>query len=99
MSTLTFHEPVNVLIGLGFPTAIRSVFMAHHIVSEWPSGLRGPRHAAALEACRKALNGESSARDARAAFEAFARRADILIEDTGPVIAVGALKRTGAPAA
>lgn len=99
MSTLTFDEPVNILIGLGFPTAIRSVFMAHHIVSEWPSALRGARHAAALAACRKALNGEGSARDARAAFEMFARRADILIEDADPVIAAGALKRTGAPAA
>ena len=34
MTTLTFDTPVNILIGLGFPTAIRSVFMAHHVVNE-----------------------------------------------------------------
>lgn len=99
MTTLTFDTPVNILIGLGFPTAIRSVFMAHHVVNEWPAALRGPKHAAALDACQRALNGQGTAAAARAAFEAFARRADILIEDASPVIAAVALTQTGAPAA
>jgi hypothetical protein len=85
MTTLTFEKPVEILVGFGFPTTIRSVFMAYRIVDEWPVIHRGEMHAAALSACRAALNGDGNAEDARKAFIAFARRAGILIEDMAPV--------------
>ena len=93
MAALTFDEPVEILVGLGFPTAIRSVFMAHHIVTEWPTTSRGPSHAAALNACRMALNGIGDVAAAREAFIAFARSAGILVEDTAPVVAATAIGR------
>lgn len=87
MTTLTFEKPVEILVGFGFPTTIRSVFMAYRIVDEWPVIHRGEMHAAALSACRMALNGAYDVEEARKAFIAFARRAGILIEDSAAVTA------------
>jgi hypothetical protein len=85
MTNPTF-EPVNILIGLGFPVTIRNVFMAYRIVTEWTGARQGRAYQEALSACRSALNG-GDPREARAAFVAFARSTGILVEDAAPLVA------------
>lgn len=92
MTTLSFDRSIDIVVGFGFPTAIRSVFMANHILTEWPSSRRGPTHAAALAACRMALNGTGEVADAYEAFRSFASRASILAEVDAPIIAAKALQ-------
>lgn len=93
----TFAKPVTILVGLGFPAKIRSANGALIILDDWRQA-RDASHAAATAACRDALLGKGTAEAARAAFENFARTADILVEsDRLPAAAAGKTGR-GAPA-
>ena len=77
MKTDKFGSPVEVFVGLGFPTEIATILAAFQLLNEW-SGSRGPVHQRAFDACRAALNGSDDAAGARQAFVEFARDRGIL---------------------
>jgi Protein of unknown function (DUF982) len=91
-----FQRPVTMLVGLGFPTEIRSVKEAYAMLGEWPPSKRDAAHAIALSACRAALAGEIDAETARGMLVAFARRADLLAPDAGDVPAARKVGAFGA---
>ena len=76
MQSKTFQKPLTVLVGLGFPRQIRTVFEAFQFVNEWCGN--SPEQRAALRACKASLAGDIDPETARGVFEAFARRKDIL---------------------
>lgn len=78
MHSRQFAQPVSIFIGLGFPHTVGSAREAFELLNDWPSGGRGPTHAAAIDACRAAMAFECDDETARQAFEAFARRSGIL---------------------
>jgi hypothetical protein len=87
-----FAKPVSILVGLGFPTKIRSANGALIILDDWRHR-RDETHEAATIACRDALLGRTTVEAARAAFVDFARTADILIE--GTTVVPRAIGKTG----
>ena len=76
MRSQAFRKPITVLVGLGFPRDIRTVFEAFQFVNEWCGN--SPEQRAALQACKASLAGYIDPETARGVFEAFARRKDIL---------------------
>jgi hypothetical protein len=88
-----FDEPVRILVGLGFPTEIRSAKEAYALLNDWPSSSRNAAFTTALNACRAALAGEIDAETARSTFVAFARRHDLLVPE--PEAAISARKVRG----
>ena len=62
---------------VGFPVRIQSANGALIILDDWHHE-RDPTHQRATAACRDALLGKTSARDAYEAFIAFAQSTDIL---------------------
>jgi hypothetical protein len=82
-----FENPVRILVGLGFPTEVRSVMDAYRHLVEWPISLRDGPQSVALKACRAALRGEIEAETARGLFAAFAEKHDLLAPETDPVTA------------
>lgn len=82
-----FHEPVTVLVGLGFPVEIRGVTEAYRHLCEWPQALRDRAHAVAVNACRAALSDEIEAETARSLFVAFAEKHDLLAPDCNSLVA------------
>jgi hypothetical protein len=80
MQDLRFERPVSIFVGLGFPSSIDCVEDAYRILNDW-DGRRGPAHAAALNACRAALNREIEADTVRGIFEAFAKAHGIVVPD------------------
>ncbi|MHA4735262.1 DUF982 domain-containing protein [Ensifer adhaerens] len=81
-----FENPVRILVGLGFPTEVRSVMDAYRYLSEWPISLRDGPHSVALKACHAALCGEIEAETARGLFAAFAEKHDLLGPETDLVM-------------
>lgn len=77
-----FDEPVTILVGMGFPAAIETVMEAYALLQDWPASHRGGAHTAALNACQAGIAGEVDPETVRATLVAFARRNDILIENT-----------------
>ena len=75
-----FLKPVHVWVGLGFPRRLNTVADAYQFASEW--GGNSPEQRATLRACKAALAGEIDTETARGVFTAFARKKDILVEDT-----------------
>ena len=57
MNDRRFSQPVTVLVGLGFPHEVKSVFEAYRLLSDWPGG-NNPAQSATLNACRAELAGE-----------------------------------------
>ncbi|MCA1869012.1 DUF982 domain-containing protein [Agrobacterium genomosp. 3] len=82
-----FNEPVTILIGLGFPTEVRSVIDAYRHLAEWPASMRDTAHSMALKACRAALRGEIEADTVRGLFAAFAAKHDLLAPDVDVISA------------
>ncbi|MFT4002418.1 MAG: DUF982 domain-containing protein, partial [Rhizobium sp.] len=82
-----FKQPVSILVGLGFPTEVRSVTEAYRHLCEWPASFRDSAHSVALKACGAALRGEIEAETARGLFAAFADRNDLLAPDTDMIVA------------
>ncbi|RLP22474.1 DUF982 domain-containing protein [Mesorhizobium sp. YM1C-6-2] len=75
-----FLKPVVVWVGLGFPRQLNTVADAYQFASEW--GGNSPEQRAAVRACKAALAGDIDTETARGVFMAFARKKDILVEDT-----------------
>ena len=76
-----FNTPVTIIVGLGFPTEVRTVAEAYALLSEWPLSKKDPAHAMALKACKAALCGDVEAETARGLLVAFARKHDALAPD------------------
>lgn len=91
-----FRQPVSILVGLGFPTEVRSVMDAYRHLVEWPESLRDAAHSVALKACSAALRGEIEAETARGLFAAFAEKHDLLAPETN-VIAASRMRRDRDP--
>ena len=53
-----FRTPVRILVGLGYPSEVKSVIEAYRLLDNWPALGRDAAHSVALKACRAALNGE-----------------------------------------
>lgn len=81
-----FENPVRILVGLGFPTEVRSVMDAYRYLIEWPISLRDGPHSIALKACHAALCGKIEAETARGLFAAFAEKHDLLGPETDLVM-------------
>ncbi|MBZ9606130.1 MULTISPECIES: DUF982 domain-containing protein [Phyllobacterium] len=81
MECNTFNTPVMIIVGLGFPTEVRTVAEAYALLSEWSLSKKEPAHAMALKACKAALCGDVEAETARGLFVAFARKHDALAPD------------------
>ena len=75
-----FLKLVLVWVGLGFPRQLNTVADAYQFASEW--GGNSPEQRAAMRACRAALAGDIDVETARGVFTAFARKKDILVEDS-----------------
>ncbi|NEI72475.1 DUF982 domain-containing protein [Rhizobium lusitanum] len=82
-----FERPVSILVGLGFPTEVRSVVEAYRHLSEWPVSMRDVAHTVALKACSAALRGEIEAETARGLFAAFAEKHDLLAPEASAIAA------------
>ncbi|MBW9074853.1 MULTISPECIES: DUF982 domain-containing protein [Agrobacterium] len=82
-----FSKPVTILVGLGFPTEVRTLMDAYRHLAEWPVSLRDTAHSVALKACQAALRGEIEAETARGLFTAFAEKHELLAPETCAVLA------------
>ena len=79
--TMQFSKPVCVLVGLGYRREIRSVLEAFECLNDCPGDTR--EKAAALAACRAALEGRTRSDTARLALISFALKQDQLITNGG----------------
>ena len=75
-----FLQPVVVWVGLGFPRQLNTVADAYQFAADW--GGNSPEQRAAVRACKAALAGDIDTETARGVFMAFARKKDILVEDS-----------------
>ncbi len=82
-----FKQPVSILVGLGFPTEVRSVTEAYRHLCEWPASFRDSAHSVALKACGAALRGEIEVETARGLFAAFAEKHDLLAPEIDTIVA------------
>jgi hypothetical protein len=90
-----FEKPVTVLVGMGFPASIESAMEAYALLQDWPAANRNHPHAVALNASKAGIAGEVDPETVRAAFIAFARRNDILMQDIGiPAASDRSMKRS-----
>lgn len=83
-----FEHPVTIVVGLGFPTEVKSVTEAIAVLHEWSPSKRDSAHTVAFNACKAALAGEIEAETARGMFVAFAKRHDLIapgFENVAPV--------------
>ncbi len=96
MKPVMFRQPVSILVGLGFPTEVRSVMDAYRHLAEWPASLRDAADSVALKACGAALRGEIEAETARGLFAAFAEKHDLLAPESN-AIAASRLRRDRDP--
>ena len=94
MDRAWFEKPVTVLIGMGFPARIENAMEAYALLHDWPAANRNHTHAIALNACKAGIAGEIDQETVRAAFVAFARRNDILMQDNGMPTAPVSLDET-----
>lgn len=75
-----FLKPVLVWVGLGFPRQLNTVADAYQFAAEWCGN--SPEQRAAIRACKAALAGDIDAETARGVFTAFARKKNLLVEDS-----------------
>ncbi|MGX9147958.1 DUF982 domain-containing protein [Mesorhizobium sp. 128a] len=80
MLSRPFKRPVRVWVGLGFPRQLNTVADAYQFAVEWCGN--SPEQKAAVRACKAALVGDVDPESARGIFVAFARKKDILMEET-----------------
>ena len=76
MQSRVFDHPVTILVGMGFPRQISSVFEAYQFLTEWAGN--SPEQRAALRACKAALVGDIEPETARSVFMAFAEKKDLV---------------------
>jgi hypothetical protein len=86
----TFDKPVRILVGLGVVREIRNALEAYMFLNDAPGYMRNPAQLMALKACKAAVLGEIEAETARGAFEAFARKQDLLGPDLDYLVVAGA---------
>ncbi len=93
---MTFDAPATILIGLGFPCRIRTAKAALTYLDDRPACERDEAWEATVATCRDALANRTPADEARTVFVAYARRRDVLVDDTMPLVASDIGQRTGA---
>ncbi|MCG7505086.1 DUF982 domain-containing protein [Mesorhizobium retamae] len=85
MNDVWFPEPIS----LNLPKASRNVASSFEALEcleqQWPEWARGRSWRAAERACRDALDGWRSARDAHRAFAKAAHRAGLLARESRPI--------------
>ena len=79
MQSRVFDHPVTILVGMGFPRQISSVFEAYRFLTDWAGN--SPEQRAALRACRAALVGDIEPETARGVFMAFAEKKDLVVPE------------------
>jgi hypothetical protein len=94
MTPDTFEKPVRILVGLGMPRDIRNVLEACMFLDDTPGYLRNSAHVMALKACKAAVLGKIEAETARGAFEAFARKHDLVAPEADYLVAADANRRS-----
>jgi hypothetical protein len=87
MQSAVFEHPVTILVGMGYPRTIRSVFEAYQFLRDWSGN--SPEQRAALRACTAALVGDIDPETARGVFVAFAEKKDLL----APEFVVGSIRQ------
>jgi Protein of unknown function (DUF982) len=80
VTAFKFDRPISVFIDLGFPREVESVLDAYDLLLEW-KGIPEVDYHAAVDVCRKALNGERTVKQAHDAFKRFAANRGILSEE------------------
>ncbi|MGN6145264.1 MAG: DUF982 domain-containing protein [Mesorhizobium sp.] len=96
MSDAVFSAPVTILVGLGFPCKIRSAKCALAYLDDRPACDRDEAWEATVVACRDALADRTATEETRNVFAVYARRRNILVEDTLPCIKRQIRSRRGA---
>jgi hypothetical protein len=81
MSKSAFRAPVHVLTGLGFIRRINDAAEAHAFLSGIASRRHALLHAQTLSACRRAMQGQGSAAQARLALIGLCESLSILVAD------------------
>ena len=78
---IPFERPVSIRdAGRGNTVRhVKTVNGASECLTDWPHARRGPVYQETVAAIEATLHGTASAADARAAFEAFARHAEVLV--------------------
>lgn len=79
MQSSIFDRPVTILVGLGYPKQIKTVFEAYQFLMDWSGN--SPEQRAAARACKAALAGDIEPATARGVFVAFAAKKDLLAPD------------------
>lgn len=86
MNDIRFPEPVTLKLGPAGARKVASVWEAIECMhQQWPEPARGRAWRSACRACRDALDGWRSPRDARKAFLRAAHRAGALAPEHGVV--------------
>jgi hypothetical protein len=85
-----FENPIRVWVGLGFPRQLNTVVDAYQFALDWCGN--SPEQKAAIRACKAALTGDVDAETARGVFVAFARKKDILVEESDMPLQAGEAK-------
>lgn len=81
MPRIWFQPPVKVETGKpGLSVVVSSVERAAKVLLDWPETAHGPKCQVAAVVLMRALKGEASPDEARAAFEKAARESGTLIE-------------------
>jgi hypothetical protein len=77
---IPFESPVSIRSGSeGTVRHVKSVNGASEVLIDWPHARRGPVYQDTVAVIEAALAGSVSAAEARAAFEAFASHAEVLV--------------------
>jgi hypothetical protein len=82
MIDTAFERPLVLFVGLGFPHQLNDAGEAFQLLSELPPRDHGAAHAAALAACRAAMQGSVDPETARGIVAAYARARGMLANET-----------------
>jgi hypothetical protein len=81
---IPFESPVSIRAGDDSTVRnVKSVNGASEVLTDWPHARRGPVYQETVAMIEAALAGSEPAAKARAAFEAFAIHAGVLVRDRG----------------
>ena len=78
---IPFESPISIRdAGRGNTVRhVKTVDGASEVLTDWPHARRGPVYQETVAAIEATLTGDAPAADAREAFEAFARHAEVLV--------------------
>jgi hypothetical protein len=80
MNDVPFSEPITLRLQSAGERKVASSWEAIECMQQWPDRARGRSWRAAYRACRDALDGWRTAREARSAFVKAARTAGLLVQ-------------------